>query len=395
MRERFDDIISRTGTFCTQWDYTEDRFGEKDIIPFSISDMDFQSPPEILDAIKERTNHGIFGYTRWNHHSFKSSISDWYKGRFSAHIENEWILYSPSVIYTVSKLIELLTEENDAIVMQLPAYDAFFNQIKTSKRMLLKNNLIYQGGRYCLDYDDLEKKLAYSRTKVFLLCNPHNPTGRVWTKDELKRIIELCEYYDVKVISDDIHMDMVYEGHSYTPVTSVAGKLENVYVCTSASKTFNTPGLGGSYAIMPNRKIREQFLNEMKFRDGLSSASIFGILAIIEGYQHAGYWVDELKSYLYNNMKMVKVFIDTELPDLKFAMPESTYLAWIDCSRLNKTSSEIQNALVHNGKVGIMSGDVYGAEQGPFLRMNVGCPQTKVLEGLKRLKLAIESLKYE
>lgn len=392
MSERFDEIISRTGTFCTQWDYTEDRFGEKDIIPFSISDMDFQSPPEILHAIKERTNHGVFGYTRWNHHSFKASISGWYKERFSAHIEDDWIVYSPSVIYTISKLIELLTEEEDAIVMQLPAYDAFFNQIKTSKRELLKNNLIYKEGKYHLDYDDLENKLAYRKTKVLLLCNPHNPTGRVWTKEELVKIIELCECHDVKVISDDIHMDVVYDGHSYTPVTSVTKNLDNVYVCTSASKTFNTPGLGGSYAFIPNEKIREQFLNVIKFQDGLSSASIFGILAIMEGYQHAAYWVDELKSYLYNNMKMVKDFIDRELPDLKFTMPESTYLAWIDCSGLNKTSSELQNSLVQNGKVGIMSGDVYGAEQGPFLRMNIGCPEAKVLEGLKRLKLSIDLL---
>lgn len=393
MCTRFDQVIDRMGTFCTQWDYTEDRFGAKDILPFSISDMDFQSPPEILDVIKNRTEHGIFGYTRWNHDTFKSSISGWYQERFSAIIEKEWIVYSPSVIYSVSKLIELLTEENDAIVMQTPAYDAFFNLIRTSKREFLENPLIYQEGKYHLDFTDLEMKLEDPRTKVFLLCNPHNPTGRVWNQSELTKIINLCEQYDVKIISDDIHMDVVYEGHAYMPITSMTKRLDLVYICTSASKTFNTPSLGGSYALIPHEKIRNEFLEIMKYRDGLSSASIFGELAIIEGYQHGGYWVDELCSYLYNNMKTVQSFIDEELPDLQFSIPESTYLAWIDCTNLNVTSEELQQALVQIGKVGIMSGDVYGAKHGQFLRMNLGCPHDKLVEGLARLKKSIIFLK--
>lgn len=393
MHKRFDQIIDRRGTFCTQWDYTEDRFGAKDILPFSISDMDFQSPPEILDAIQSRTEHGIFGYTRWNHDTFKSSISDWYLKRFSATIEKEWVVYSPSVIYSISRLIELLTEEDDAIVMQTPAYDAFFNVIKTSHRKLLENPLVYHKGKYHLDFVDLELKLSDPKAKVFLLCNPHNPTGRVWNQSELRKIVELCRKYNVKIISDDIHMDVVYEGHSYTPITSIANELDHVYICTSASKTFNTPSLGGSYALMPNEEVRNKFLEIMKYRDGLSSASIFGELAIIEGYKHAGYWVDELCSYLYNNMKTVKSFIDEELPELQFTIPDSTYLAWIDCSNLNVTSEKLQQTLVQVGKVGIMSGDVYGAKQGQFLRMNLGCPERKLIEGLLRLKESIVYLK--
>lgn len=392
MSSRFDKIIDRTGTYCTQWDYTEDRFGEKDILPFSISDMDFQSPEEILQAIQERTAHGIFGYSRWNHDAFKSSITNWYDKRFGARMEKDWIVYSPSVIYTVAKLIELLTEEDDQIVMQTPAYDAFFKQIETSKCTLVENELLYNNGQYELDFIDLEEKLADPQTRLFLLCNPHNPTGKVWTREELIKIITLCEQYEVQIISDDIHMDVVYEGKSYTPVTELATNLDHVYICTSASKTFNTPSLGGSYAFIPNKMVREQFLDILKSRDGLSSAHIFGIMAIMEGYDHGAYWVDELRSYLYTNMKIVKTFLEEELPELQFTIPDATYLAWIDCSALNKTSEEIQTALVQIGKVGIMAGDVYGAGEGQFLRMNLGCPESKVIEGLHRLKRAIDSL---
>lgn len=392
MSKRFDQMIDRRGTFCTQWDYTEDRFGAKDILPFSISDMDFQSPPEILNMIEKRTAHGIFGYTRWNHDSFKTSIGSWYQQRFSAVIEKEWIVYSPSVIYSISTLLELLTEVGDAVVMQTPAYDAFFSLIRTSKLKLLENPLILHEGKYHLDFVNLEMQLANPRTKVFLLCNPHNPTGRVWNQSELMKIIDLCEQYDVKIVSDDIHMDVIYGQHSYTPITSMTKKLEYVYICTSASKTFNTPSLGGSYALIPNGKVRNQFLEILKFRDGLSSASVFGKLATMEAYQHTGYWVDELVEYLYNNMKTVKSFIDEELLKLQFILPESTYLAWIDCSNLHVTSDQLQKALVEVGKVGIMSGDVYGASNGTFLRMNVGCPHAKLIDGLERLKKSVVSL---
>lgn len=391
MKSDFDKIIDRKGTYCTQWDFTEDRFNRKDILPFSISDMDFQSPPEVLSAIKNYADHGVFGYTRWNHNDFKAAITDWYQKRFSTKIQEDWIVYSPSVIYSISKLIEILTCEGDSIVLQTPAYDAFFNHIKTSNRNLLENPLLYQDGHYEIDYADLETILSHPKSKVLLLCNPHNPTGRVWTKEELEKVISLCEQYNVKIISDDIHMDMVFANHNYVPVTSISNNLENVFICSSASKTFNTPSLGGSYAFIPDKSVKERFTALMKYRDGVSSATIFGILSVMEGYNKAAYWVDELRSYLYNNLNTVETFIKNELPILKFKVPESTYLAWIDCTQLGVTDEELQQALVNVGKVGIMSGSVYKAGNG-FLRMNVGCPQEKLMSGLEGLKRAIESL---
>ncbi|ASN04299.1 MalY/PatB family protein [Virgibacillus necropolis] len=391
MNNRFDRIINRKGTYSTQWDYIEDRFGRNDILPFSISDMDFQAPPEILNTIRDHTDHGIFGYTRWNHDTFKYAIVDWYQKRFSAKVHKEWIVYSPSVVYSISKLIEILTEENDNIILQIPAYDAFFKQIGNSRCNLFRNRLMYKDGHYELDLIDLESKLSHPRSKVLLLCNPHNPTGRVWKRSELVKVVNLCEQYNVKIISDDIHMDIVYEDHSYVPITDVSNNyLENVFICTSASKTFNTPSLGGSYAFIPNEKIKDKFIALMKNRDGVSSATIFGVLSVIEGYNQAGYWVDELRSHLYENMKIVKTFIESELPILKFNIPESTYLAWIDCTGLKVTNQKLQEALVNKGKVGIMSGEVYGQKDGCFLRMNIGCPQEKLVMGLERLKKSVD-----
>ncbi|WP_229683185.1 MalY/PatB family protein [Virgibacillus oceani] len=392
MRINFDKMINRKGTYCTQWDFAKDRFGKSDVLPFSISDMDFQSPPEILQAIDEHAKHGIFGYTRWNHDAYKSAITHWYQSRFSTDMLNEWIVYSPSVIYSISALIDILTNKNDQVIVQTPGYDAFFKQIAASDREMVKNPLIYEDGSYSMDFDLLEKQLSNPNAKILLFCNPHNPTGRVWNRHELETIVDLCERYHVKIISDDIHMDIVYQYHHYTPITSMTDNTDNVFICTSASKTFNTPSLGGSYAFLPDEKVREQFLAIMKQRDGLSSAMIFGVLSIIEGYNHSAYWVDELTNYLYNNMKIVSSFLQDEIPTITFNIPESTYLAWIDCSKLLSSDQEIQNALVNIGKVGIMSGSVYRVNDGNFLRMNVGCPREKLIDGLERLKKSIDGI---
>jgi len=335
-----------------------------------------------------------FGYTRWNHREFKGAVRRWFARRFSADIDEDWIVYSPSVIYACSKLIEMLSEEGDHIVVQTPAYDAFRPMVKALRRRWVPNELKYEKGRYGIDFADLEKKLAHPKAKILLWCSPHNPTGRVWRRWELEEMIRLCRKHRVFVISDEIHMDIVYAPFRHIPVTqAAAGHLEGVFLCTSASKTFNTPGLGGSYAILPNPDIRRRFLKAMKERDGLSSASIPGILATIEGYNHAEDWVDSLVEYLYGNMETVSSFLRRHLPEFQFSMPEATYLAWIDASRAPFTEEALQEALIRRGKVAIMPGSVYGANTSSFLRMNVGCPRSKVLEGLKRMKTAVDQLR--
>ncbi|MGG0175075.1 MalY/PatB family protein [Gottfriedia acidiceleris] len=392
MKYKFDQIVDRTGTYCTQWDYIEDRFGVPDLLPFSISDTDFQSPDEIIYALERRMKHGIFGYTRWNHAEFKESIIDWFRKRFSCDIKEDWIVYSPSVIYSISKIIEYLTNEGDHVVVQTPAYDAFFKVIKDNNRFISDNQLIYENGKYRIDFDDLEQKLSHERAKILLLCSPHNPSGRVWTKHELERIVGLCNKHNVFIISDEIHMDIVYKPNFHIPIINTSINLENVCICTSASKTFNTPGLGGSYMILPNQMINKEFLLSLKNRDGLSSASIFGTLATIEAYKTCEDWVDELSEYTHDNLKTVENYLNNYLPKLKFTLPESTYLAWIDISELSFSSEQLQHALVHHAKVAIMPGETYGEIGKGFIRMNIGCPKSKIIEGLNRLKKAIDYL---
>ncbi|CAM4071293.1 mannose-6-phosphate isomerase, class I [Bacillus manliponensis] len=388
----FDAVIDRSGTHCTQWDYIEDRFGKKDILPFSISDTDFSCPPEILQALEKRMHHGIFGYTRWNHTDFKSAIQHWFQTRFSCHIEQNWIVYSPSVLYSISRLIELLTDEGDHIVVQTPAYDAFFPVIEKNERSLLCNELLLNKGRYTINFSDLEDKLSKEKTKILLLCSPHNPTGRVWTNEELQQIVLLCEKHNVYIISDEIHMDVVHSSHPHTPIVDVAHDVNRVFICTSASKTFNTPGLGGSYIIIADDAVREQYLTLLKQRDGLSSAPIFGISATIAAYNNSANFVDEQNTYIRKNFLIVQNFLRKYLPTVTLTLPESTYLAWIDVSQLPYNMDELQHALVHHGEVAIMRGDTYGAAGKHFIRMNIGCPSSKLLEGLHRLKKGIDAL---
>ncbi|MCE4049787.1 MULTISPECIES: MalY/PatB family protein [Bacillaceae] len=393
MTYSFDRITKRTGTYCTQWDYIEDRFGEADLLPFSISDTDFQTPQEVSKALSRRLEHGIFGYTRWNHQEFKEAVQKWYRERFSAEPQQDWIVYSPSVIYTIAKLIHVLTDDEDHVVIQTPAYDAFFKMITDNNRRISANPLVVKDGKYHIDFADLENRLAHNKAKVLLLCSPHNPTGRVWTENELEQIINLCRKYHVFIISDEIHMDIVLQPNKHTPIISKATALENVCICTSASKTFNIPGLIGSYAIIPSEHIRDEFLLTLKNRDGLSSTSILGLTATIEAYQSCGSWVDQLNDYIKNNMLFIQAYLEKQQLGATLQIPEATYLAWINIENMPYTPKQVQHALIHEGKVAIMAGDTYGAEGRSFLRLNAGCPQSKLADGLARFTQAINFLK--
>lgn len=385
----FDKVIDRKGTFCTQWDYVADRFGQPDLLPFTVSDTDFAVPKEIIETLQHRISHPVFGYTRWNHDTFKESIQQWYHTRFDYQLNRDWIVYSPSVIYSISKLIELKSKIGEQIVVQTPAYDAFFKMIEAQNRTLIETKLIYQDNQYTIDFNDLELKLKQPNCSIFLLCSPHNPTGRVWKKEELTHMIYLCEKYEVFLISDEIHMDILRNGQSHSPIFKFATNLSNLALCTSASKTFNTPGLVASYLMIPDVNLREEFLLLLKNRDGLSSTSIFGMLSTITAYNQCGYWVDQLNDYIDQNIHLTENFIQAFLPELTVVPSQATYLLWIDCSKLPFSMDELQTALVQQGKVAIMSGGTYGKASTTFLRLNIGCSKEKLLDGLERLRKSI------
>ena len=383
----FDEPINRKGTQCTQWDYVEDRFGEKNLLPFTISDTDFKVPAAVEAALIKRMQHPVFGYTRWNHNEFKQAVCKWYSERFNSMIKSDWLVYSPSVMYSVKQLVTLLSEPGDGIIIQTPAYDAFYKMIKENKRKIVPNALIYNAKSYRIDFEELTRLMAQPENKVLLLCSPHNPTGRVWQKDELQRIIELAKTHDVFIISDEIHMDIVRKGQRHQPIIDLLQ--ENVALVTSGSKTFNFPGLIYSYGIIPDPKLRERFLTQLKEADGLSSTSIFGMTATIAAYDNESKWVDQLNDYLDGNIAYVIAYLQEHHPELVVTKSEATYLMWIDCTALGLTMAELQQRMIRKGKVAIMSGEIYGKEGRNFLRLNIGCSREKLIDGLKRFTLSL------
>lgn len=389
MRVDFNGVIDRTNTYCTQWDYVEDRFGQPGLLPFTISDMDFASPIEIQETLKARIAHPVYGYSRWNHNDYKQAIRHWYESRFSTHISDKWIAYSPSVIYSIATLISLTSEPGDGVLLFTPAYDGFFGCLEHSGREMVTCELLDDDGYFEINKADFEAKVA--RCRVLLFCNPHNPVGRVWQKNELAYLLDVCRRHDVFVISDDIHMDICF-GLSYCPITSLS--THKVAICTSASKSFNTPALGGSYVLIPETDLYQRFLQVLKFQQGLSSPPIFGVLATITAYQQCGYWIDELNTYLQDNLHFVQLYLRQELPQLKMQFPEGLYFAWIDFSALKISAEQLKEQMVKAG-VAIMTGDVYGGAGKNYLRLNVACPREKIEDGLNRLQAAIEALGSE
>ena len=383
----FDEVINRYNTYSTQWDYTVDRFGSADVLPLSISDTDFSAPKEVISALQKRLDHPVFGYTRWNHSDYKHSIVSWFKERSNSVIDPDWIVYSPSVIFSVATLMRLKSCEGDGVVLLTPMYDAFYGVVKENKRRLIEVNIDSVMDGYGLDWEGLEKACSNPSNKVLILTNPHNPSGKVFSHEELEKIVQIAADTHTYVISDDIHRDIVYKKDAYHPITDITTK--NVALACSATKTFNTPGLGGSYVFIPDEGVREEFLVELKQKNALSSASIMGITAQMASYNECGYYVDEMVAYTKRNMELVKDYLEVRFPEMRFEVPDATYLAWIDVSGLNMSDKEIQRRLVEVGKVGIMSGATYGKRG--YLRMNVGCPRSKVEEALRRMTYGIRS----
>ncbi|MBG9981082.1 MalY/PatB family protein [Facklamia lactis] len=379
----FDKVIDRRGSYCTQWDYVEDRFGQSGLLPFTISDTDFALPDMVLSALHERVEHGVFGYTRWNHDDFKGSVASWFERRFSTDIDSNWVVYSPSVMYAVSQLIRLKSERGQGVVVQTPAYDAFYKTIQQNQRQVIENPLLFDESGYTIDFEHLETVLSQPENVILLFCSPHNPSGRVWTPEELEKVVRLCEKYQVFMISDEIHMDVIRSKFHHIPVCQYSQK--NVALLSSGSKTFNFAGLLFAYAMIPDAELHAAFLKQLKQADGLSSPSALGMIATMQAYHDCEEWVDQLNFYIEKNDQYVCAFLEEHCPKLKVIKSQSTYLMWIDIRPTGVTMDTLQSYLVKEGKVAIMDGKVYGGNGHHFLRLNIGCPRSKLAEGLQRL----------
>lgn len=389
----FDAVHDRYGTYCTQWDYIQDRFGRPGILPFSISDTDFTAPEPIVRRVTEVAASGLYGYTRWNHHDYKGSITGWYERRFAATLSEDWVVYSPSVMYAVSLLVRLLTKPGDGVLTLDPMYDSFPGTIEGNGRRLVKSALRPSEGdpSYVIDFDELDR-LA-EECSAMLLCSPHNPTGRIWSAEEMARIVEVCRAHGLYLITDEIHMDISLGARTHVPALSLLGSYERICTASSSTKVFNTPGLQGSYVIIPDAGLRDAFLNQTRHVDFLNSVAQLGMYASMVGYNECAYYVDQLCDYVRGNMTRLEEFLRTTYPEVRFSVPDGTYLAWIDVSGLGYTSDELQDALVNVGGVGIMRGETYGEAGAGHLRMCVGCPRIKLEDGLARMRRGIDWLR--
>ncbi|MGQ5713360.1 MalY/PatB family protein [Enterobacter cloacae] len=386
----FSTVVDRHGTWCTQWDYVADRFGTADLLPFTISDMDFATAPCIIEALHQRIDHGVFGYSRWKNDEFLAAVSHWFRQRFNSRIETETVVYGPSVIYMVSELIRLWSMPGDGVVVHTPAYDAFYKAIEGNARHVVPVAMEKQATGWQGNMAALEAALAKPENKILLLCSPQNPTGKVWTREELTHMAELCARYDVAVISDEIHMDMVWGDHRHTPWNTVArGKWA---LLTSGSKSFNIPALTGAYGLIGDEESRNAYLGALKGRDGLSSPSVLALTAHIAAYQQGEPWLAALREYLEENLKFIAREMNSAFPTLNWTPPEATYLAWIDLHPLNIDDRALQKVLIEQQKVAIMPGYTYGNEGNGFIRLNAGCPHSKLEQGVQRLIAGINTL---
>ncbi|QPK02400.1 pyridoxal phosphate-dependent aminotransferase [Enterobacter mori] len=386
----FSSVVDRHGTWCTQWDYVADRFGAADLLPFTISDMDFATAPCITDALHQRINHGVFGYSRWKNDEFLAAVAHWFHQRFNSCINTDTVVYGPSVIYMVSELIRLWSKPGDGVVVHTPAYDAFYKAIEGNARNVVAVAMEKQATGWQGNMAALEAALAKPENKILLLCSPQNPTGKVWTRDELTLMADLCARYDVAVISDEIHMDMVWGEHRHTPWNEVArGKWA---LLTSGSKSFNIPALTGAYGLIGDDDSRHGYLSALKGRDGLSSPSVLALTAHIAAYQQGEPWLDALRAYLEENLRYIAHELNSAFPKLNWQPPEATYLAWIDLRPLNIDEQVLQKVLIEQEKVAIMPGYTYGKEGNGFIRLNAGCPRSKLEQGVKRLISGVNTL---
>lgn len=385
----FDRVVDRHGSWCTQWDFVADRFGVPELLPFTISDMDFATAPCIIDALQQRLNHGVLGYSRWQHEDFLFALQHWMHSRFACEVAAESLVYGPSVIYMVAQLLRHWTQAEDEVLIHTPAYDAFYQTIIGNQRRVLELPLQRTGDTWHCDMAQLETLLARPRCKVMLLCSPHNPTGKVWQRAELQQIAALCERHGVSVISDEIHMDMVLSEARHTPWCEVAQGRWALF--TSASKSFNIPALTGAWGIIPDADDRRAWFHALKQQDGLSSPAVMALAATIAAYRHGAPWLDALRDYLRANMQHIAQRLNAAFAGLNWQPPQATYLAWIDTAPLAIDDVALQQRLIQQHKVAIMPGSTYGSASRSYLRLNAGCPRSKLDDGLDRLVAALQS----
>ena len=386
MKYNFDEIISRRGTNSYKWDSSADA----DVLPMWVADMDFRTAPPVVEALKKRVEHGVFGYVRVPD-AYYEAITNWFARRHAWRIEKEWIIYTTGVVPAISAAIKALTVPSDKVMVQTPVYNCFFSSIRNNGCEMIANPLVYRNRGYQIDFDDLERKASDPKIKLMLLCNPHNPVGRVWSKQELRQIGEICIRNNVFVIADEIHCELVFLEHEYTPFASISEEfLMNSVTFVSPSKAFNLAGLQIANIISADANVRGRIDKAININE-VCDVNPFGVEALMAAYNEGEEWLEELKIYLFANYIYLKGYFDEYLPEFPVVMLEGTYLVWVDCSVLNQTSGEIVKDLLKKEKLWVNEGSLYGETGEGFIRINIACPRQRLIEGLNRLKRVLKS----
>ena len=386
----FDNVIDRTNTDCYKWDARERVFGLGDVLPMWVADMDFPSPRPVIEAIIRRAQHGVFGYPL-RPASLVEAIVEWFERRHGWKIESDWLVFAPGVVPALSFSLMAFSHPGDRVIIQPPVYHPFAHIIDNSGRKVVNNQLALRDGRYVMDYDDLERRFD-PRTKLMILCSPHNPVGRVWSAEELTRLGELCLKRDVLVLADEIHCDLLFKGVKHTPFASLSEEFaQDSLTFIAPSKTFNLAGLTTSAVVIPNARLRAGFTAVVE-RLGLGFSNLIGLVTWEAACREGEGWLDELLEYVQGNLDFLVRYVEDRIPKMRVIRPEGTYMVWLDCRDLGVDPGCLKEFMVRKARVGLNDGAMFGPGGAGFQRMNLACPRSIVAEGLQRIEAAVNSI---
>lgn len=383
----FDEEINRNNSNSLKYDFKKDKNKPDDVLPMWVADMDFKCCDEILKDLHKKIDHGVFGYSK-NDKKYFEAIASWYKRNFEVNLKEEWLIPVPSVVFAIASSVKVLTKENDYVLINNPVYYPFSEVIIDNNRKVISSDLILKDNRYEIDFEDLENKIKKYGVKLYLLCSPHNPVGRVWTLSELRKIIEICKRNNVYIVSDEIHSDFSWKGN-HTCILKYEDYQNKIILCTSPSKTFNLAGLQVGNIFIPNKEIRDRFQNDV-WRTGYSLINIMGLVACQSAYEKGQKWLDELKKYLIKNIDMVDTFLKEKLPKIKLIYPEGTYLLWLDFNSLKLEDEIISDILLNEAKLWLDNGTMFGQLGKGFYRINIALPKAKLEKALGNLESAFK-----
>ncbi len=404
MKYDFDRQINRIGTQAIKWEFSgEERnpvhlrpadmcAGEAGVLPMWIADMDFPCPQPVVDALVVRARHGFYGYTD-TPDSYYASIVGWMKRRHGWEVDPEWICTTPGVVPALNFLVQTFVSNGEQVLIQPPVYHPFFNAIENNGAFVTGNPLVLKDRQYHMDFNDLVERVSDPNVKMAILCNPHNPVGRVWTRQELLRFGELCLKNNVLIVSDEIHADIVYQGKTFTPFATLGeAYTQQAIICTAPSKTFNLAGLQTSNIVIPNPELRARFLSTLE-KQGLFGIGVFGGIALEAAYLHGEEWLEQVLVYLEENLNYLESYLDQHIPGIRLICPEGTFLAWLDCRGLGLDQPELSRLILEDARVHLEDGAVYGREGEGFMRMNFACPRSTLVEALERIRMAIKGIR--